>query len=361
MSALPSRPDPAITRLIGEADYFRRAPPGPAGRSFKEWQHFLVLAPGLDLLVNFSISSISSISGIPEDRGSSPGAHGRVILLAYDGQWSGSVEQCPAGSFTAPSGRLAARFAASRMDFIDGRYHLEFRGDGRHAISGQLVCTPQVLPALSHNIHLADHASLSWLMLPRLIVSGHVEIGGRRHALIDVPAYHDHNWGSFRWGDDFAWEWGCGLPDLPDRTDHAWSLIHVRMADRARLRVHSQGLFLWRGREHHRFFRDDELRVTLRGTADVHEVFKLPSVLAVLAPDRHCDVPAEIEVEASGDGDRVHMTFTPRAVAQVLIPDETRDDRLVVLNEACGDLRLEGTIRGEAVTMAGRGVFEFIR
>jgi hypothetical protein len=196
-------------------------------------------------------------------------------------------------------------------------------------------------------------------MLPRLGVRGSVHIDGRRHDLVDAPGYHDHNWGPFRWGDDFAWEWGCGLPAA---ADSAWSAIYVRMADRARLRVHSQGLFLWRGREHHRFFRDQELRVTLRGHAEVSDrLYKLPSVLAVLAPDRHCDVPAELEVEATGGGDKVIMGFTPRAVAQVLIPDETRDDRLVVLNEACGDLRIEGTVRGERVAMTGRGVFEFIR
>ena len=346
---MPSSPDAAITRLVGESDYFRRAGRDDAG-TFKEWQHFLVLAPGHDLLVNFNIADDARAPG---------GEAARVILLAHADGWSGSVERCAAGRFSAPSGRLDGRFGACRLEFRDGRYRLEFRGDGDSPqIHGHLECTPQVLPALSHNIHLTADARRSWLMLPRLSARGTVSVDGRRHTLVDAPAYHDHNWGTFRWGDDFAWEWGCGLPAT---ADCPWSAIYVRMADRARHRVHSQGLFLWRGREHHRFFRDEELRVRVRGNAAVSDLFKLPRVLAVLAPERHCDVPAEVEVEAAGAGDRVRMTFTPRAVAQVLIPDETRDDRLVVLNEACGDLHITGTIRGETVELVGRGVFEFIR
>ena len=29
---------------------------------------------------------------------------------------------------------------------------------------------------------------------------------------LDMRGYHDHNWGRFRWGDDFGWIWGSVLP-----------------------------------------------------------------------------------------------------------------------------------------------------
>ena len=348
----PMRPTPttssAIARTLAETDHFRRAP-GPGGApDFKEWQHFLVRAPGLELLVNFSLQHDLHREGAPE--------LARLIVLARTDRWRGGLDTY-ASDFTAPAGALSARLGASTLDLRGGAYHLDF-AHPRAAIAGRLELHPLTTPALSHNIRLAPGRHLSWLMVPRLAAHGVVHVAGRRFDLAGDPAYHDHNWGHFRWGDDFAWEWGSGLPRDPASP---WSLIFVRMADRARTRAHSQGLFLWRGADHHRFFRDRDLRVTAAGAADRRGVFKLPPVLAVLHPGDLADVPRRLDVECAADGDRVHMSFEPSDVAQLLIPDERRSDRLVILNEACGRLHLRGEVRGESIDLEGDGVFEFIR
>lgn len=341
--------DPVIARTLAATDHFRRAPAPGGPPDFKEWQHFLVRAPGLELLVNISIQSDLRRTEAPEIA--------RLIVLARTDRWRGGIDTHGPRDFSAPAGGLAARLGPSALDYHDGAYHLQFAQRAAE-IRGHLTLRPRTTPAVSHNIRLAPGRHLSWLMVPRLAADGVVEVAGRRFDLVDAPAYHDHNWGHFRWGDDFAWEWGSGLPDDPSSP---WSLIFVRMADRARARAHSQGLFLWRAADHHRFFRDRDLQVAARGAADLRGVFKLPPALAVLHPGDLADVPRRLEVECAADGDNLHMSFEPSEVAQLLIPDERRSDRLVILNEACGRLHLRGEVRGEPIAMEGHGVFEFIR
>lgn len=331
--------------MLRDADYFRRDPhlASPAD-DHKEWQHFLVHAPGVELLVNFSAAAPTVAGGRPV---------ARVIALAHtqDG-WLGAVEQVDA---EAPAGGLRARFGACSLDVDRDTYHLRFAvGELR----GDLELRAAAIPALSHNIALTASRRLSWLMLPRLVARGGLELAGRRLTFAAAPAYHDHNWGQFRWGDDFAWEWGSGLPRDPACP---WSLIFVRMSDRARHRARTQGLMLWRGGEHCRFFRDDELRVHASGTARIARVHKLPAIMALLAPGAHTDVPEQLTITATGGGDHLTLELRPDALTQVLIPDELRPRGVVVLNEALGDIQVAGQIRGERVEMEGSGVFEFLR
>ena len=56
---------------------------------------------------------------------------------------------------------------------------------------------------------------ISWRALPRLAVEGRLELLGHDHKLAFFSAYHDHNWGRWRWGDDAGWEWGAFLGERP--------------------------------------------------------------------------------------------------------------------------------------------------
>ena len=56
---------------------------------------------------------------------------------------------------------------------------------------------------------------ISWRAVPRLAVDGRLELLGHDHHLLRFSAYHDHNWGRWRWGDDAGWEWGAFLAEPP--------------------------------------------------------------------------------------------------------------------------------------------------
>ncbi|MEZ4468367.1 MAG: hypothetical protein R3F43_29020 [bacterium] len=257
----------ALARRVEETDYFRRSPAplgGPGGH--KEWQHFLVHAPGLEVLVNFSLGDEHRLDGRPGVEA------GRVIVVVRAGDaHQGVVERvadagwrrCGAGASTP--GSAPAACGSSR-----GAWQVQVALPG---LAIRLRVRPETWPAVSSNIPLGPGRQLSWLIVPRAVADGEVVVDGRRHVIRGALAYHDHNWGHFQWGDDFAWEWGQAVPA---DVGCPWSVVFVRMADRRRTRVATQGLLLWRGADQRRVFRDRDVAVETGPPLDVAGAFKLP-------------------------------------------------------------------------------------
>lgn len=339
--------DPSIAAALRRLDWFRRSPArfgGPGGH--KEWQHFLVHAPDFHLLVNFDLI----------DEG--PDEVARLIVLVRAGERSrGEVVRFPAAEVEVPVGGLAARLGRNAMRFVDDAYELELDLPSL-GLRARLRLTATCMPAIANNQPLAPGRTLSWLFVPRLRASGELELDGRRIALHDALAYHDHNWGHFAWGDDFAWEWGSLLPWAPA---NPWSVVYMRMADRARARASCQGLYLWRGAAPGRIFRDHELEVGLHGRFVAPDFVQVPPVMALLCPRASADLPARIEVRARSGDDVVELAFELEQLAQILMPHEHDLAGVTALNEVAGSVRMQGRVGGEAIELVGPGMFEFIR
>jgi len=111
-----------------------------------------------------------------------------------------------------------------------------------HDIRGELDLTAMSRPFAVNNQPVGD-GRVSWLFVPRLRADGWLRIGGQEIRFEGNVAYHDHNWGRFRWGGDFGWTWGAILPSGPD---DPWSLVFQQMTDRRRLRCLYQALWVWR-------------------------------------------------------------------------------------------------------------------
>src|SRR5262245_65612723 len=69
-------------------DFWRVRSAASSAVPFKEWQHFVVLGPGVDLLINFSLGGRPGLAR-DDDRA------GRVIVLARGRQWTGLVAATP--------------------------------------------------------------------------------------------------------------------------------------------------------------------------------------------------------------------------------------------------------------------------
>ncbi|WP_437610054.1 hypothetical protein WMF20_01520 [Sorangium sp. So ce834] len=352
-AALPfPSPAPRVSATLAATDYFRRSPARLRGRAdHKEWQHFLVHTEGAHLLVNFNLVDDR---WAPDPRRAEVA---RLIALARTDAWDGGVDRFADGEVEVVSGRIDARFGESWLRFDRGRYLLSIALRDR-PLAAELELVPTTTPALSANQPLSPERSLSWLFVPRLVARGTITAGGVTRRVEAAPAYHDHNWGHFLWGDDFSWEWGSALPWDPA---NAWSVVHVRMTDRGRSAARYQGLFLWREGEPLRVFRDEEIRVAYDGCFDVGRPLRVPRVMALLAPGLASDVPRRMEVVARGDGDELRLRFAPDAVAQVVMPSERELEAVTVLNEVSGRAALSGRVRGVEVAMEGPGVFEFLR
>ncbi|MFV8750949.1 hypothetical protein ACNOYE_10430 [Nannocystaceae bacterium ST9] len=351
MDTPPARPNATIAAALRRLDWFRRSPARFGGPGeHKEWQHFLIHAPELHLLINFSL--------IDDRWGDTHEEVARLIVLAKAaGQWCGEVVRVASGEVEVPVGGLDARFGANSMRFVEGCYRIALDLPDQR-LRGELTLVPTSMPAIANNQPLAPGRTLSWLFVPRLHASGWVTIGERRFELRAAPAYHDHNWGHFVWGDDFSWEWGSALPS---DADNPWSAVYMRMADRGRARASCQGLYLWRDELPGRIFRDHELEVSLHGRLVRSKFLQVPPIMALLCPPASADLPARLEVRASAGDDRVELVFEPDDLAQIVMPHECDVHGATALNEVGGRVHLQGRVAGEALELEGPGMFEFIR
>lgn len=341
----------ALSKAIADADWLRRSPfphGGPGGH--KEWWHFCVYAPGLDVLVNFSL--------VDDVREGAPAGQefARVVVLVRDREWDGDVELFETERVEVVGGGLFMRFGDNRVSFDGERYVIEVKLRHR-PIDISLRLEPRCVPSLANNIRLDPGPPINWMVLPRMEATGVVRVGQRVTAVHRARAYHDHNWGHFAWGRDFAWEWGYGLPEADE--GNPWSMVFVRLSDRAHTRTYMQALFLWRELLQHRVLRAADVTVERIGFLRAPRVFKLPRAMALVAPGTVTDVPKALEITARGDGDEVRCRFEAEDVAAVVIPND-HDPGVTVIHEVSGEVTVEGRVRGERVAMQGRAIFEFL-
>jgi hypothetical protein len=185
-------------------------------------------------------------------------------------------------------------------------------------------------------------------------------VRGRRHLLAGVPAYHDHDWGAFRWGGDFSWEWAVALSSERPRAPR-WSVVVQRISDRARLRALSQGVLVWRGASHRRTFHGREVSVDGAGGLSARGALRVPRVMSLAAPGCAADLPRRLEVCAVAGRDALEATFELVDLAQVAIPDEADERGATVISEAHAHARLAGRVRGEELRFEGPALVELNR
>jgi hypothetical protein len=341
----------SAARALLMSDYLRRSPARLGGDGgYKEWHHFIVHVAGLHLLINVSL--------VDDPWQSDPrrAERARLIVLAHTGEWVGAVDTFPHGAVEISEGGHRLQFPRGDCHFVDGRYHVRFEtADG--SISCQLVFDPRSEPALANNQSLSAGKTLRWLFVPRLSCRGWARVGRKRFSLTGAPAYHDHNWGVFQWGDDFSWDWASAVPQ---DDANVWSIVFMRMGNRGRTLTRCQGLYLWRGATPGRIFRDAELEVRASETVDVRAPLKLPRVMSLLSPMGVKDVPRRLEVEARGEGDGVSLVLETEDVAQIIVPNEVDPTGVTILNEVVCHVSARGRVRGTKLTFEGPGVFELV-
>lgn len=338
-----------MTAALTTADFLRTPTMGTADpEAFKEWHHFVIHAGGCRLLVNFSLNTEAAPDGRYR-------LAPRVIVIAHDDRWSGAVERFPESALAiAPDlGELVV--GGNRMLIRPDGYHLIIDLPAR-GITGELSFVSASKPFVVNNQPVGS-GRMSWLFVPRLHATGWLRIGDREHRFDRDIAYHDHNWGRFRWGDDFGWEWATVLPCDPDQP---WSLVFLRMTDRRRLRYLAQALYVWHHNEPAAIFRHAAVAVQTSGVLRRPADCTLPAPMRLLLDGEVPGVPEHIAVTAHRAGDTAHLQFRPQSYARLAQPSELSLDGSTVLCESSGTARVTGSINGRRMDFRGTGVFEFL-
>jgi hypothetical protein len=336
-----------MTGVLAGSD-FLRAPVLGAARpeAFKEWHHFVVHGRTGRFLINFSLTNEQTPSGRYR-------LAPRVIVIAHDDQWTGAVERFDETALDISADLGACRIGGNRMTLRPDGYEVLIDLPG---IRGELHLTSVSRPFVVNN-QPAGQGRMSWLFVPRLRADGWLRLGDREHRMESNLAYHDHNWGRFRWGDDFGWTWGTILPAEPG---DPWSLVFLQMTDGRRLHYLSQALYVWHHDEPAAIFRHAAVRMRASGRLDRAPDCTLPPPMRLLVDGDVPGVPERVEITASRAGDAVHAEFRPQSYARLAQPSEVSLQRSTVLCEAGGTARMSGSINGRSVDFAGTGVFEFL-
>jgi len=333
--------------VIRRADHWRRSPASAGGApGHKEWMHFCVLAPDVEVLLNLSLM---------DERGPTVEVP-RVTLLARcrDRRWEGGVERCE--HVEVRGGGIRARFDRSSVEFERGAFQVEAQLRDK-PLGVSLNLEPLAQPALTSSIELGAGGTMKWLVVPRLTAFGEISVGDRRIRVHGAPAYHDHDWGRFEWGGDFGWEWSVVLGE---QTGVPWTLVLQRITDGPRARVLSQGVLLWRGARHLRTLHGTDFHFEALGRKRVGRAIRVPTIMRLAAPGSAADLPALLRASASKGGDTLEVEVEIGDLAQVAIPND-RGLGCTIVTEASGSARVRGRVRGEKIGFEAPAVAEFNR
>lgn len=314
----------------------------------KEWHHVVVHRPGWRVLINFSLTDDPGPDGAPR-------FVPRVTVIAHDRGWTGGVHRFAESELAVAADLRSMTVGPNRIG-VDPSGCQVTLDLPEHDIAGELSLTPATRPFVVTNQRVGD-GRLSWLFVPQLRASGWLRVAGTVRELQDAVAYHDHNWGRFRWGDDFGWEWSSILATDPAQP---WSFVFSRITDRRRLRVLHQGLFVWYGTEPAAVFRDARVSVRRDGRLDRPPDCTLPPAMNLLAGGTSADVPAEIRIAARRGADEIELAFRSRSFARIMLPSEVDLDRTVTLTETSGTARALGTLGAEPLDVEGVGIVEVL-
>lgn len=344
---------PALARVVAGADTWRRPVVGPAGAdgSYKEWMHFCVRLPGdrpRFLLINLNVSTAAGPSGFVRVP--------RLLAVACLDRWSGTIQSFADDEVRGQAGGLDLRLGSNELSWRDGRYRLVV---GTEALACDLRLRPLGLPSVTSSISFGAERVIHWVVIPRLEASGWVALSGQRLAIRDALAYHDHNWGNFRWGGDLSWEWGFVHPDDPRCP---WSTVFVRVSDSRRHRTLSAGALVWNADQLVYAFQNREVDLKFVGDHASAQVFTLPPLAGFLAPGTAAGIPRRATIEARGaQGERLQIAYEPDERARIALPSEVDPFRLALLNETSGAAQVRGSGPAGSFAFDGAAVMEFVR
>lgn len=345
----------SVDAAIEHCDFWRRSPAsvgGPGGH--KEWSYFCLLGDECQLVTAFSIMdrrthAATGPDGVEE-------AHVIVLVRTPSSGWTCGLDTCTRDSVAIRAGRVDGRFGSHALAFRGGRYTVDLDMDDPR-LGATLSLRPCARPALTRSIPLGHATPMQWFVVPRLEATGVVRVGSRSHEVRACPAYHDHNWGRFRWGGDFAWEWGVAVSATVD----GWSLIYYRITDRGRHAVVSQGLLLWQGADHGRTFRDGDLSVRGHGLLRTAGCPRVPRVMHLAVMGSAGDLPRRLEASARHGRDAVDVAFDLETPARIFVPDDDGDEGVTSISECPATATVRGRIDGAAVAFTCHSVVEFNR
>lgn len=325
------------------------SPLDPTASAYKDWLHLNFADPdsGAVGLIN------ASLHGSPWDERSR--AVGTVLVHSPRWGWKSHVETKAYADANLSGGAIALTDIAIAVDGRGGTIHASSQG-AENPFTARLSAEAVAEPIDIEQPMPLGSGWISWYLLPSLRLSGEWATRDGRTALRNVPAYHDHNWGRWHWGEDFGWEWGCLLGAA--RELEGATLVFGRTCNRAHTHF-GKSFLVAVSRQTRRRFAPDCVTVTYGGFKE-SPVHRVPGAMAALHQEMaEPRLPGTVEIGVRQCDDRLTIEFTARAAAQFVAADPTVRG-YGFIHEIVGEYRAAGNLAGVPFETNGYGVFEYV-
>jgi hypothetical protein len=322
------------------------SPLDPTAPAYKDWFHLNFADPETGTIGLLNVS----LHGSPWDPRSR--AMGLVLVHSPKSGWQSHVEIMAYSGANLSESAIALHDIALAVDRPRGTIHASSLGASnrfharlRAEAASQPIDFEQEMPLGS--------GWISWYLVSNLHLNGEWTFHGRRTLLKNAPAYHDHNWGRWHWGDDFGWEWGCFLKGASDL-----SIVFARTTDRAH-RSWEEPYLIAEVNSTRRCFLPENIEVEFEGRFD-SQLHRIPGAMATLHQEMaEPRLPAGVTIHAQQGADELAISFAARAGAQFIAADPALRGYSFI-HEMVGEYRVSGTLRGAHLDDHGSAVFEYV-
>ena len=327
--------DPSPAELLNRLDRFH-VPPPQARPAWAEWDYFNFMEP--------ASGAYGYLTVLAQGRG-------RGVLSVRLKRRGQKVEDVTIAAPLQP-GDLAfdsadQRVGPARVRNVGGRYHITIT-DPR--VRADLWVTPEPGYYLPPGETVADGV-ISGYVVPVLrgSASGVIRTPHVALRLDHAPAYHDHNWGTWR---GVAWEWGEGGGD---GGTILYGGLHVS-STRSPAAERPSVLFLW-----------EPSRVEGHTGGGFLGAFPVQAVVYAgwhpgpMLGGRHVPVPSSAAIAARIGADEVRLLLRVQDVlasAAPLAAAQTPTTAPVAFLQMRGTVEVRGTVDGRPVRITGRAAAE---
>ncbi len=199
---------------------------------------------------------------------------------------------------------------------------------------------------------------IGWGLVAQMRAEGRVAACGESAAIGDGWfCYHDHNFGRFRWGEDFGWEW---LVAHAVCDGEAVTVVVDWRTDRAHAAGGLPYLFVLVGGPLRKVFLGPAMRLRWSWHAAATLPPRLPGAMAARLADRPVRTPRAITLDAADERDRIALTVEVDAYAEIVAPDN-RGAGFARIGESSGAAAVELQLGERRFEGAGLAYAEYTR
>ncbi|MDJ0509955.1 MAG: hypothetical protein QNJ64_11950 [Crocosphaera sp.] len=328
---------------------------------WKDWYHYILIDPQTQIRVLVNISLIGKpeqgeiqttfIVTIPSTflpHNLFPSVPLLTLGIAFSQEWK-------TNNITTNPLQIQARKV--NLNIIGKNCYLEINDHhSQLAINfqGEVKATPLLITENSP----FGSGFIGWGFVPSLEVSGELSI--YNHSFNINPnwfCYHDRNFGRFRWGEDFGWEWFVAF--LTDDKGQIFTLVLDKRTNKNHSFSGVAYIFVYQENQLIKTFLGQSLAINWQWTNSPKKPLRLPGIMASLFSERSLKMPQGLEIIASDSQDNLTLNIQFDAATELIIP-ENQARQYSFIEEVTGTTQMTLFIKDKVIKARGLVYAEYV-